>query len=110
MWVNCHKDACLRGQQALFNSTLLIALHGYVSTSMPGSCHLVVLLLSSFPWGHENGDNEELGYGEGAVFSAKCWDRRSREDLIESGIPCHDTPALRLYLGSDPVHLTVLAT
>ena len=31
-------------------------------------------------------------HGEGTVevFSAKRWDSRNREDLIESVIPCHD--------------------
>ena len=50
------------------------------------------------------------GEGEVAFFSTKRWDRRSREDLIESTTPCHDAQMVGLYLGSNPVRLTVLAT
>eukprot|EP00112_Aurelia_sp_Birch-Aquarium-sp1_P006607 Seg1725.6 transcript_id=Seg1725.6/GoldUCD/mRNA.D3Y31 product="hypothetical protein" pseudo=true protein_id=Seg1725.6/GoldUCD/D3Y31 len=52
---------------------------------------------------------EGEGEGEVAVFSAKRWDRRSRIGLIESATPCHDAEVMGLYLGSNPVHLTVLA-
>ena len=38
------------------------------------------------------------GEGEVAVFSAKRWDRRNREDLIESATPCHDARMVELYL------------
>ena len=47
------------------------------------------------------------GEGEVAVFSAKCWDRRNSQALIESAIPCHD--AQRCWWDLNPVHLTVLA-
>ena len=53
--------------------------------------------------------NNSGGEGEVAFFSAKRWDRRRREDLIESATPCHDAQMVGLYLGSNPVRTTVLA-
>ena len=47
---------------------------------------------------------------EVAVFSAKRWDRRSSEALIESTAPCHDAQVVRPYRVSNPLHLTVLTT
>ena len=35
--------------------------------------------------------------------------QKSREDLIKSTTPCRDAQGAGLYLGLDPVHLTVLA-
>ena len=49
------------------------------------------------------------GEGEVAFFSAKCWDRRNRADLIESATPCHDAQVMGLYRDSNPLRLTVLA-
>ena len=47
------------------------------------------------------------GEGEVAVFSAKCWGRRNRADLIESATPCHDAQVVGPYRGSNPLYLTV---
>ena len=52
----------------------------------------------------------EVGDGEVVGFSAKRWDRRNREGLIESATPCRDAEVVRTYLGSNPLHLTVLAS
>ena len=50
------------------------------------------------------------GDGEVAFFSAKCWDRRNRADLIESATPCHDAQVVGPYRDSNPLlRLTVLA-
>ena len=51
------------------------------------------------------------GEGEGnvAFFSANCWDRRNRADLIESVTPCHDAQVVGPYRDSNPLRLTVLA-
>ena len=42
-------------------------------------------------------------------FSVKRRDRRSRADLIESVIPCHDTYVVGSYRVSNPLRLTALA-
>ena len=47
--------------------------------------------------------------GEVAVFSAKCRDGRSIEDLPESATPSLDAHAEELYLKANPVRLTLLA-
>ena len=49
------------------------------------------------------------GEGEVAFFSAKCWDRRNKADLIESATPCHDAQLVGPYRDSNPLRLTVLA-
>ena len=41
------------------------------------------------------------------VFSAKRWDRRSSEVLIESATPCHDAQ-VGPHCVSNPLRLTVL--
>ena len=46
--------------------------------------------------------------GEVAFFSAKRWDRRNREDLIESATPCHDAQVVGPYRDSNPLRLTTL--
>ena len=43
------------------------------------------------------------------VFKARQWDRKSKEDLIKSSIPCHDAQVAGLRLESSPARLTVLA-
>ena len=48
------------------------------------------------------------GEGEIAVFTAKRWDRRSSEVLIELATPCHDTQVVGPYQVSNPLCLTVL--
>ena len=53
--------------------------------------------------------SEDGGEGEVAFFSAKCWDRRKRADLIEAATPCHDAHVMGSYRVSNPLHLTVLA-
>ena len=52
---------------------------------------------------------EGEGEGEVAFFSAKRWDRRNRENLIESATPCHDARVVGLYRDSNPLRLTILA-
>ena len=52
---------------------------------------------------------EGEGENEVAFFSAKCWDRRNRADLIESATPCHDAQVVGLYRESNPLRLTILA-
>ena len=47
--------------------------------------------------------------GEDLVFSVKYWHRRSREGLIESAAPCHDTKVMGVERGSNCIRLTVLA-
>ena len=42
-------------------------------------------------------------------FSAKHWDSRSREDLIESANPCYDAQVVGLCRGSNSLCLIVLA-
>ena len=49
------------------------------------------------------------GEGDVAFFSAKCWDRRNRADLIESATPCHDAQVVGLYRDSNPLRLTILS-
>ena len=49
------------------------------------------------------------GESKFAVFSAKRWNLRNMEDLIESVTPCYDAQVVGLYLGSNPGHLTVLS-
>ena len=48
------------------------------------------------------------GGGEVAVSSAKSWDRRIKEDLIEYVTPCQDAPVAGLALRLNPVHLNIL--
>ena len=43
--------------------------------------------------------SEDEGEGEVAVFSAKCWSRMDKENLI----PCHDAQVVGLYMESNPV-------
>ena len=50
-----------------------------------------------------------LNEGEVAVFSAKRWDPKSSQALIESAIPCPDAQIVGPYWVSNPLHLTVLA-
>ena len=50
------------------------------------------------------------GESEVAVFSAKRWDRRSSQALIESATPCHDAQVEGPYCVSNPLRLTVLAS
>ena len=41
------------------------------------------------------------GTGEFAGFSTKQrWDRRNKENLIDSVLPCHDSQAVGLYMAS----------
>ena len=48
------------------------------------------------------------GLGEVAVFSAKRWNRRNSEALIESATPCHDAQVVGPYRVSNPLRLTIL--
>ena len=57
----------------------------------------------------EEEDKEEEEEDEVAFFSAKCWDRRNRADLIESVTPCHDAQVVGPYRDSNPLRLTILA-
>ena len=41
--------------------------------------------------------------GEVVVFSARCWDHRTREDLIESKSPFNEAQVAGLYQVSNPV-------
>ena len=50
------------------------------------------------------------GEGEVAVFSAKRWYPRNREDLIQSATPCHDARVVGSYRGSNSLHMTVLTS
>ena len=52
----------------------------------------------------------KLSEDEVAVFSAKRWDCRNREGLIESATPCNDAQVMGSYQGSNPFHLTVLTS
>ena len=47
--------------------------------------------------------------GEGAFFSAMCWDGENRADLIESATPCHTAQVVGPYRDSSPVCLIVMA-
>ena len=49
------------------------------------------------------------GEGDVVVFSVKFFDRRNSLALIESATLCHDCQVMGLYLGLNPVRLTVLA-
>lgn len=46
--------------------------------------------------------------GEVVVFGAKRWDHRSREELTESAIPCHDPHVGGDFTCSNLYALTVL--
>ena len=42
------------------------------------------------------------------IFITNHWDSRSNYELIDCATPCHVGQALGLYLGSNPIYLTVL--
>ena len=48
------------------------------------------------------------GEGDVAVFSAKRWEGRSSEALIESATPCHDAQVAGPFQVSSPLRLTLL--
>ena len=60
---------------------------------------------------YKKGSDLRVGEGEGefGVFSAKHWDRRSSDALIEFASPYHDAQMVGPYRVSNPLHLTVLA-
>ena len=49
-----------------------------------------------------------IGEGEIAVVSAKRWDRRNSEALIELATPCHDGQVMGPPWVSNPLRLSVL--